>query len=233
MATLYWVGGSGTLSWDGPPGTGTGWSTTSGGSGGASRPTAVDDVVFNSSSGSGTCYINPGAVCKTLTMTGYTGTITGNGLTASGNVTLASGVTCSGLRLTFDASATLTSAGKTIDSITVSAGTLTGSGAVSATNAITVSDGATIAFPNGVTSSCGSLVTPGSGLAYVISSSSGSQATLSDSSGTNDLTYVSLKDMNLTGGATWATGAGFVDAGNNTITSSATAIDPIFCLSHL
>jgi len=46
MATRYWRGGSGT--WDGT--STTNWSDTSGGAGGASAPTYLDDVVFNSAS---------------------------------------------------------------------------------------------------------------------------------------------------------------------------------------
>jgi hypothetical protein len=46
MATRYWVGGAG--SWNAS--STTNWSATSGGSGGASVPTASDDVIFNDSS---------------------------------------------------------------------------------------------------------------------------------------------------------------------------------------
>jgi len=50
------------------------------------------------------------------------------------------------------------------------------------------------------------------------SSSAGSQATLSDSSGTNSVSFVSIKDINATGGATWNAFVtnGNVDDGNNT-----------------
>ena len=46
----------------------------------------------------------------------------------------------------------------------------------------------------------------------------GTQATLSDASGTNSISYVSLKDINATGGALWQayTTNGNVNAGNNT-----------------
>ena len=50
MANRYWVGGRGT--WTST----SHWSTTSGGSSGASVPTATDDVYFNSSSGFGAGY---------------------------------------------------------------------------------------------------------------------------------------------------------------------------------
>lgn len=64
MATRYWVGGSGTWNASNTAN----WSATSGGSGGASAPTTTDDVVFNSSSGSGTVFADYGAVCANLTM---------------------------------------------------------------------------------------------------------------------------------------------------------------------
>lgn len=47
MATRYWVGGSGT--WDAS--STTNWSSTSGGTAGASAPTASDDVIVDSNSG--------------------------------------------------------------------------------------------------------------------------------------------------------------------------------------
>ena len=62
MATYYWVGGSGT--WDSS--STTNWSLTSGGSGGAGVPTSVDNVRFDSASGSSanTVTIVTGAVCN-------------------------------------------------------------------------------------------------------------------------------------------------------------------------
>ena len=54
MANRYWIGGSG--DWTDTAN----WSTTSGGSGGASVPTASDDVYIDANSGSGTVYIGLG-----------------------------------------------------------------------------------------------------------------------------------------------------------------------------
>jgi hypothetical protein len=50
MATRYWVGGSG--NWDTT--TTTNWSTSTGGTGGASAPTSADDVIFDANSNIGT-----------------------------------------------------------------------------------------------------------------------------------------------------------------------------------
>ena len=84
MATRYWVGG--TATWDGTAGSK--WSLTSGGSGGVAVPTTADTVFFNASSGAGTVTIGSGtAVCSTLTMTGFTGTLAfgSNSITAAGS----------------------------------------------------------------------------------------------------------------------------------------------------
>ena len=62
-----------------------------------------------------------------------------------------------------------------------------------------------------------SFITEGSTLKYLISSTTGTRATLSKSSGTVDVTYLSVKDISTTGGATFNafTTNGNVDAGNN------------------
>ncbi len=69
MATRYWVGGTG--NWSNTAR----WSTTSGGTGGASVPGTGDAVIFNSSSGGGTSTLDSSFTVQTLTMTGYTGTL--------------------------------------------------------------------------------------------------------------------------------------------------------------
>jgi len=81
MADRYWVGGAGT--WDAT--TTTNWSDTSGGAGGASAPTSVDNVIFNSASNATlyTVTIGTNAVCSDLTAAGP----------ASGNVTFSLGAT--------------------------------------------------------------------------------------------------------------------------------------------
>jgi hypothetical protein len=62
MADRYWVGGTGT--WDGS--NTANWSTSSGGSGGASVPTSADAVIFNSSSGGATVTISGTVACLTF-----------------------------------------------------------------------------------------------------------------------------------------------------------------------
>lgn len=90
------------------------WSDTSGGTGGFSVPTNVDDVFFDANSGN--CTVNASArTAKTLNFTGYTNTITmSNTITVSGNVTLAAGMGIAGASaLIVDETSTLTSNGKT------------------------------------------------------------------------------------------------------------------------
>jgi len=116
MANRYWVGG--TANWDGTAGTK--WALTSGGLGGQAVPTSADDVFFDNLS-TGTCTIvtgNTGA--KSINCTGFTGTLAGTAaFTLSGSLTLAAGMTYSytGV-MTINATATLTTAGKSLGSET-------------------------------------------------------------------------------------------------------------------
>lgn len=115
MADRYWVGG--TAAWDGTAGTK--WALTSGGTGGQAVPTSSDNVFFNAASGAVTVTISAPAVCNNLTFTGFTGTFAGSSssaLTASGNVTFASGmtVTYSGSLTMIGAGTVLTTANKVI-----------------------------------------------------------------------------------------------------------------------
>lgn len=76
MATRYWVGGNG--NWDAA--TTTNWSATSGGAGGASAPTATDDVVFDTGSGgTATSYYFPsiitGATCRNISISRASSTL--------------------------------------------------------------------------------------------------------------------------------------------------------------
>lgn len=113
MANRYWVGG--TASWDGTAGTK--WATTSGGTGGASLPTTADDVFFDANSGANTVTVATGNTgCKSITCTGFTGTLTGSAsLTVAGSITFVSGMTCSHTgRWSITGSGTIISAGKTM-----------------------------------------------------------------------------------------------------------------------
>lgn len=79
---------------------------------------------------------------------------------------------------------------------------------------------ATIRFTSGTTQTVSAFGVSGTSgnLITLDTTVAGSQATLSDSSGTNAVSFVSIKDIVATGGATWnaPTTSGNVDAGNNT-----------------
>jgi hypothetical protein len=84
------------------------------------------------------------------------------------------------------------------------------------TRAFTLTNG-TVKFKNGVTSTVGSFATSGTNQKFLQSTLAGSQAMLSDVSGTNNLSNTTIQDINATGGAAWQafTTNNNVDAGNN------------------
>jgi hypothetical protein len=85
-----------------------------------------------------------------------------------------------------------------------------------ATRQVTFVNG-TLKIKNGVTSSVGTFATAGVTQKFLESSVAGSQATLSQASGTVNATNLTIKDINATGGATWNAllTSNNVDAGNN------------------
>ncbi len=186
----YWVGGTGT--WDLT--TKTHWSNSSGGTSGATVPAAVNDAVFNASSGGGTATIGAADVCANLTMTGYTGTLAGsNTLAISGSLTLASTMTLtySGA-ITFNSttSQTITTGTKTILSTLTFNGVggswtlqdaFTSSAAITVTNGTLALNGQTV---TGTTiSNAGTMTTGNGALAFTTFTNTGT-LTL----GTNTLT---------------------------------------------
>ena len=108
MANRYWRGGAGT--WDTT--TTTNWSTSSGGSGGASVPTAADSVFFDQA-GTYSVTCNGALTCLNITVSAGTVTFV-NGtsftLTVSGSLTFLSSTVFASGGLTFNATTT----GKTV-----------------------------------------------------------------------------------------------------------------------
>lgn len=93
MADRYWRGGSG--SWN----TTFNWSTTSGGTGNASVPTAADNVIFDANSGVGSAHyivtVTDNATCANLTFTpetaiGVTEFVVGSGFVIAGTFSTSS-----------------------------------------------------------------------------------------------------------------------------------------------
>jgi len=91
-------------------------------------------------------------------------------------------------------------------------GTLT----LGSTRALTLTNG-TLLLTAGTTNTVGSFVTTGTTQKYLQSTVAGTQATISDASGTNTVTNLTIQDSNATGGAIWdAQSLTNVNAGNNT-----------------
>jgi hypothetical protein len=167
------------------------------------------------------------AVYRSVNFTGFAGTIPNSVRTIFGGLTLSTGMTLTaGANATTFASTaagnTITSAGKTQDYPIV----FNGIGGVWAcqdaltqgsTRAFTITNG-TVQLKNGVTSTVGVFATSGTNQKFLASSVAGSQATISQASGTVNASYLTIKDINATGGATWNAlwSNSNVDAGNNT-----------------
>jgi hypothetical protein len=161
-----------------------------------------------------------------ITLTSYGGTLnTGTGLTMYGNLTLGNTTNTSNVAnaVTFASTAnnrTITTNGRTVNfplTFNGFGGVWTFQDALTmlGTRTLTMANG-TVKLKSSATSTVGDFVTTGSTLKFLQSSTNGTQATISKSSGTVDVTYLSIKDSAATGGAVWlANAATNVDAGNN------------------
>jgi len=161
-----------------------------------------------------------------LDFTGFTGTFTNSALTVHGSYTLVAGMTVgSGTEITTFATTTsqnITTNAQTLDfPVTFNGigGTFQLQDALTlgATQALTLVDG-TLQLKSGTTNTVGSFATSGTNQKFLSATTPGSQATLSDASGTNSVSYLTIQDSNATGGAVFqAFTSNFnVDAGNNT-----------------
>lgn len=142
MANRYWVGGAAT--WDGTAGTK--WALTSGGAGGQAVPTTSDDVFFDAASGANTVTVSGSRVAKSVNCTGFTGTLAGTStpsLSVAGGITLSPSMTfnTSLINLIMTATGTLTTAGKSLNSFTVSGGICTLGDALTCTGSLTLTTG--------------------------------------------------------------------------------------------
>lgn len=209
MADRYWVGGTGTWSTTNT----VNWSATSGGAGGASVPTATDNVFINGSSGVGTVTTATGATCANFNCTGYTGTFNSVtfGLAVTGDFILAAGMTLTAssqfsLQGGTGTSITVNTAGKTLGGLSV--GNLIAGYDGTRTLAAALACG-TLTFHSGTFDTAGFAVT-----ATAISSSASTQSrtlTLGAStitlSGTSPINFGTPTNANLT-----------LNAGTSTIT---------------
>lgn len=182
-------------------------------------------ISFNISAGSDIIAATSGF--KDLNFTGFTGTLSNGTRTIYGNLTVSSGMTLSAgsLATTFRATSgtkTITTNGKTLDfpiGFNGVGGTFAFADALTqgSTQAFTITNG-TVRLKAGVTSTVGAFATSGPNQNYLQSTTAGSQATLSQASGTVTVSYLSIKDIAATGGATWNAYVDYnnVDQGDNT-----------------
>ena len=159
--------------------------------------------------------------------TGFTGTLGNATRNIYGNLTLVSGMATpsSGSLVTAFigvSSQTITTAGQTLDfPVTFNGigGTFACQDALTlgSTRALTLTNG-TLQLKSGTTNTVGSIATSGTNQKFLQSTTPGTQATLSDASGTNSVSYLTIQDSAATGGAVFqAFTSNFnVDAGNNT-----------------
>lgn len=163
-----------------------------------------------------------GAGTKTLTLGSGTWTITGANWNANANVANLTVSASTGI-ISMTSASTKTFSGGAKAWPTLNQG---GSGALIIEQSNTFANITDTVQPATVTLTAGTTQTVGAfGLAGTAgnlitlnTTSAGVQATLSDSSGINSVSFVSIKDINATGGAVWNaySSSGNIDAGNNT-----------------
>jgi hypothetical protein len=155
-----------------------------------------------------------------LSKTNQTVTIYGNLTLGASALVVGTGATA----LTFAATSgtqVVTTNGASVDcpvAVAAPGATVRFSGSALINGAFTFSDG-TVELTSGQTTTVVSFTTTGTTLKYLQSTTPGSQATLSDFSGANTVTYLSIKDNAATtsGSATWnATSVTNINAGNVT-----------------
>jgi hypothetical protein len=187
----------------------------------------VDLISLNISAGTDTVSVglSTGSI-KDLNFTGFNGTLSASTRRLFGNLTFSAGMTVTG-------GATITTFAGTsgIQQITTNGialdipltfdgvgGTFSFQDALTqgSTRAFTLTAGI-VQLKNGVTSTVGSFVANNSSVKFLQSTTPGSQATLSQASGTVNVVDLTIRDINAVGGAAWNAYTDFenTDAGNN------------------
>jgi hypothetical protein len=164
------------------------------------------------------------AAYKNINLTGFTGTVNivatiniyGNfdfgGATAYTGTSAVTFAATSGTK-TITTNSLAFGGGVTFNGI---GGTWACQDALNVTGSLIMTNG-TLQLAAGATSVVGGFATSGTNQKYLQSTIPGTQATISDASGTNTASYLTIQDINATGGASWnALALTSVDAGNNT-----------------
>lgn len=195
--------------------------------GGTAGATESNTVSFNITAGTDTFAFSASSFYKNVNFTGFAGTLTNAVRTIYGDFTFGSGMTLTaGSSTTTFASTsgtkTITTNGLTVDfplAFNGIGGTWSFADALiqGSTRAFTITNG-TVKLKAGATSTVGAFATSGSNQKYLQSTTAGSQATLSQASGTVTVSYLTIKDIAATGGATWNAYVDYnnVDQGDNT-----------------
>jgi hypothetical protein len=187
---------------------------------------ATESNVLNVNVSAGTDTVSVSGGFKNLNFTGFSGSMTVSTVDIYEGLTLSSTMTvpASTSPLRFFGSLgtrSVTTNGVTLDcpiTVDCSGAYVSFSDALTqgSTRAFTFSNG-TVKLKNGVTSTVGAFATSGTNQKFLQSTLAGSQATLSQASGTVSASYLTIQDIAATGGATWQAFStnNSVDAGNN------------------
>jgi len=187
----------------------------------ASATTGTEANVFNLliSAGSDAVTITNNRILGSLDTTGFAGTLSANSCSYFGNFlispTVTIGTTTQVSLIATSGTKTITTSGKTFDFALIFngiGGTWAFQDALTqgSTRNFTITNG-TVELKNNVTSTVGIFSTTDTNQKFLQSTTPGSQATLSQASGTVNASYLTIKDINATGGATWNA---FVDQNN-------------------
>ena len=185
------------------------------------------NINANITAGSGTFTISGTTHINNFNCTGFSGSLSPGTLHLTGNVTLGSSMSIVAgtqvINFTGSGSRTITTNNVTIDRpinlpAEVSGGVVNFADALTqgSTRAFTITAG-TLRLKNGVTSTVGAFATSSTEQKFLSSTVAGSQATLTQAGGRVNASYLTIKDIRATGGATWDafTNRRNIDDGNN------------------
>jgi hypothetical protein len=194
----------------------------------SSSGTETNSLNFNVSAGTDIILFTATARVKNVNFTGFAGTLSGSAaLLCYGNLTYSAGMTIAAATNPTIFSATsgtqlITTNAQTLDlplSFNGIGGTFAFQDALTqgSTKAFTITNG-TVQLKASATSTVGAFATSGTNQKSLQSTVAGTQATLSQASGTVSTNYLTIRDINATGGATWNSlwSNNNVDAGDNT-----------------